>query len=123
MNQLRCGVKTAVVILTVLGGVLPLVGIGIGAKRVIAEHRKLGSQLAEIAAIMKDPSIPDDQKLPRAKGVLQPQFTWARVTYTFEEIRYQILVNAASDLKLAAILAVGGILCGTVGSVWSLYLA
>jgi hypothetical protein len=122
-KRLRCSMKTVVVILSVLGGVLPLLGIGFGAKRVITEHRRLGRQLTEIDAIMKDPSIADDQKVPRAVRIMQPQFNYGRMTFTFEWIRYQILANAAEDLKFAAILTIGGILCGTAGSVWSLYLS
>lgn len=114
--------KWTVTILAALGGVLPLIGIGLGARRVIVDFRELGRKLDEVEQIMKDPRVPEDVKMARAKKVLQPEFTWARLTYTYEWIRYLVLRNAVTDLRGAAVSTGLGVVCGTIASVWSLWL-
>ena len=114
--------KVFITILSLLGGILPLLGVGFGARRVIADYRDLGRKLDQVEQIMKDPAIPDTERSSRAKEVLAPEFTWGRLTYTYEWIRYLILRNAVGDLRGPAIATVVGIVCGTVASVWALFL-
>lgn len=113
--------KVFIAILSLVGGVLPLLGVGFGARRVIADYRDLGRKLDQVEQIMKDSAIPSTERNARAAEILTPEFTWGRLTYTYEWIRYLILRNAVGDLRGPAIATSVGIVCGTVASVWALF--
>jgi len=115
-------VRWVVAFFAILGGALPMLGLFIGGRRVVVEHRRLADALDKIDRIINDDTIPDQEKSALQLRILKPAFNWGRVTYTYEWIRREILGNALADLRGPALVAATGVLCGAVASVWSLWL-
>ena len=105
-----------------LGGILPLGALFVGWRRLRAAHRQLTGQLAEIQRIQSDKSLSSDERTARAYEILRPEGTWGHVLYVIEWTREAIMSNALADLRGPAWWGATGVVCGTVASVWSLWL-
>ena len=108
--------------LSVLGGVLPLGALGVGARRLVRAHRKLAGQLVDIERIQAEDSLSPAERRTRTAAILQPLSTVGYVLYTREWTREAIMRNAVEDLRGPALWGAAGVVCGTIASVWSLWL-
>ena len=107
------------VVLTVLGGVLPVVALGWAAVVTRREFQTLDRDLTRIHAIAEAHPKPSEAT-PLMYAVRQPTTTNVTVLYTREEVQRAILASAISDLKGPALLAGAGALLGMVGGLVSL---
>jgi hypothetical protein len=80
--------------LYVLAGLLLIGAIVLAGRRVAREHHKLAAALDEVDRLNGDETLSDEEREQRKKSILVPQFTWGRVTYTYEWIQRLILRDA-----------------------------
>lgn len=118
-----CGVAWALTVLTVLGTVLTLSGLGWGVRRLTNEHRQIGSDLDAIANVAADHDSDSQGQQARMYAIRPPSSAWVDVLYLKEWIRRLVLEHAVQSLELPALLAVLGIVCAGVASVWSVWAA
>jgi hypothetical protein len=111
-----------VIILTLLGGVLPLAGLIWAWKAGRRQHAALDTDLHEIARVA-EVSGDDNEAASRAMyAVRQPTHTYAMELYTPELVERAILRSALDDLKGPALVAGIGVISATTGSLLSLWL-
>ncbi|MFD2092624.1 hypothetical protein [Blastococcus deserti] len=110
------------IILTVLGGVLPLAGLIWAWRAGFRQHAALDTDLRQIARLAQA-SGDDNEAATRAMyAVRQPTHTYAMELYTPELVERAILRSALDDLKGPALVAVIGVISATIGSLLSLWL-
>lgn len=109
-------------VLTLLGGVLPIAGLVWAAKRAGGRHEELDRDLTEIARIAAAGGDDNNVTTRAMHAVRQPTHTFAMELYTPELIERAILRSALDDLKGPALLAASGVMFATVGSLLSLWL-
>ncbi len=116
--------REIVAVLVVAGAVLPLTGFAWGAvvgRRRLRELQRQRQRIIEVAATPADAimAMRGDSVL-RHEGIeVTAMDDLLRVR---QDIELGILRHALGDLKGPAFLAALGIVAGTVGGVWSLYL-
>lgn len=115
-------VKSLVVILTVLAAALSVGGVYWGAVGTVRKYRELRSALARLDGIAHDSSIPDDQRTSMRHAILRPSGNWGMVEYFDEHAQLNALTLVVEGLKWPALMAVVGIVVGTVASIISLWL-
>lgn len=111
-----------VAVLYIAAVVLLLAALVRAGVRVLREHRRLAEKLDEIDRIIHDKSLSTAEQTEMTRAILEPQFTWGRVTYTYEWIQRLILRDALAELRGPAALTVLGVISGTTASVLSLWL-
>lgn len=118
--------RNVVLLLTLLGPGLTLLSLAIGYVRVKRELKRLQAVRVDgVAARRAADLLPADQQeaaRARADALYPPSSTWGDVLYLRELIAELILQGDGQPLRLPALLAGLGVLTGTAGSVWSLYL-
>ena len=114
--------KWAITVLTLLGGVLPALGL-YGVWRAFGARRcQLQAKLGRVAEIMSDPEIPDADKSSRLEQEVPPESTWTDVMYGRERLQLELLKQTVPDISGPAVLAGLGIFCATgagILSVWA----
>jgi hypothetical protein len=108
-------VKSLVVVLTVLGGVLSFVGVSWIA---VAAHRGINQLRQERRTIVDWPTGGDKSEEMRAAGISFT--TWADLMTIRQDVAIAVLEAARLGPPVALTLA--GIVGSTAASVWSLYL-
>jgi hypothetical protein len=111
-----------VIVLTVLGGVLPVAALLWGRSRAVREYRRLANTLDRIDGIIHDAAIREEDKMPAAEQVLTPRFNLGRMAYTYEWVQRLILEDALAELRGPAVLGLVGVALGTAGGVWGVLL-
>jgi hypothetical protein len=110
-------VTTLVVILTALGGALPLYALVEGYLSARKHFARLEDDLRRIKEIHDTPGLPDSEKTRRAKTVRAPEVTayyWMPYAPAIaERTLYEVL-------KRPAVLVAVGVVCATAGSLLSL---
>lgn len=114
--------RTAVLVVTLLGGLLPLAAVGWAALATTRAYRSLDDDLQRIHAISHQHGSDPAKATPLMAAVRGPTSTNTTVLYQLEETRRAILRDTIDDLRGPAALAAVGVVFATVGSVWSLYL-
>lgn len=117
--------KSVAAIFAVLGGVLPVTALLWGWRATRREYARLVSDLDAIDVVIEAPEGAYPSMTDRSEAmyaIRAPKFNVGRTTYTYEWMQRLILQQAMSELRGPAWLAGAGIACGTVASVWSLWL-
>lgn len=114
--------RCLVVMLTVLGGILPIAAVIWAWMSGGRAHADLHRDLAVIGRIASAGGD-DNAAVTRAMhAVRQPTHTYAMALYTPELVERAILRSALDELKGPALVAGIGVIFATVGSLLSLWL-
>jgi hypothetical protein len=102
--------KTIVTVLVVLGGVLPALSLLYSAWRV-------GQGLKDAEAVVRD-------NTRHISGAAAPESAYERLDFLAVDLAraWSVVRATLRQLKLPVLLTAAGLLCGTAGGVWSLYL-
>lgn len=114
--------RSLVIILTLLGGVLPLAALVWAWKTGTRQHAALDRDLREIALVAETSGGDNEAATRGMYAVRQPTHTYAMELYTPELAERAILRSALDDLKGPALVAGVGVICATIGSLLSLSL-
>jgi hypothetical protein len=122
-------VHTAVVVLTILGGVLPLTAIAWGAVSAHTRRSTANRQRARIQQLMDEDDQaatqrherPDISAILEAEGITRLS-TYADRAASAQITQVAIIDNALADLRGPVLLGALGIICATIGSTLSLTL-
>jgi hypothetical protein len=106
-------------ILIALGGALPIAALVWGAVGASRRMRELREQRQRIVDVENEPSETIERL--RTEGI--PLTTMGDLLRVRQDVEIAILRNALDDLKGPAVLALIGVIAGSVGSVWSLFLS
>jgi hypothetical protein len=109
-------VLTLAVVLTVLGGLLPVGALIWAALVTRREFRTLDDDLTRIQAIATEHGENPSKASPLMYAVRYPSGNYTTATYMTEEVQRAILRSALSDLRGPALLAGVGALAGMAGS-------
>jgi hypothetical protein len=108
-------------VITILGAVLTLAGITVGARRLVQEHRYLVRKLDEVTAVGMGESLTPQEITDRRTAILPPTSTWGDIEYFREWVRRFILEQAVTNLGLPAVLTGCGVILSTVASAWGVW--
>ncbi|MFC5639704.1 hypothetical protein [Streptomyces bullii] len=107
--------------LTAMGGTLACLGLLWGAGNLRSEHRTLSENLQKIRDITFSDLDRNEQERQR-EAVMPPSSTSLDALYLRETVRMYVVQQAYDNLGVPAGLAVLGLLAGTTGGIWSLWL-
>ncbi len=111
--------KWIVTVLTVLGGVLPAVGL-YNIWRAFGDRRtQLQVKLDLVDQVMSDSALSDEEKSARLTRDLPPEGTWLDVMYSRERLQLELLKQSVPDISMPAVLAGLGVVCATAAGVLS----
>ena len=108
--------RAIAIVLTLLGGLLPLIGLLLAWLRARRAFTPLDADLRRITELVSR-NTPADE----IAAVREPQFMNGELPYTPELVERAILRSALEDLRGPALLAAAGVVLATAGSVLSLY--
>ncbi|MEU9541023.1 hypothetical protein [Streptomyces mirabilis] len=111
--------RWTVTALTLLGGILPALGIYQAWREFSSRRRQLHNKLARVDRILTDPSLSDEEKSRQLHQTAPPEGTWADVMYARERLELDHLQQAVPNISMPAVLASVGVVCATAAGVLS----
>ncbi|MFH8749148.1 hypothetical protein ACH4GK_20880 [Streptomyces rimosus] len=116
--------KLMLTLMTVAGGLLPLMALIWGGLALRKDYVALVRDLDAIDRIIQAPE--DAFETPQQRdaamhAVREPTFNYGRLTYTYEWIQRLVWGQAMNDLRGPAWLAIAGLVLATAAGAWSLW--
>ncbi|MFJ9915138.1 hypothetical protein [Actinacidiphila glaucinigra] len=117
--------KLTLTLITVAGGLLPLIAIIWGGQALRRDYRKLVDDLDAIDSVIGAPEGTYESSEAQSAAmyaIRQPAFNMGRLTYTYEWAQRLVWEQAMNDLRGPAWLATTGLVLATVAGTWSIWI-
>ncbi|MFJ8723617.1 hypothetical protein [Streptomyces sp. NPDC093269] len=117
--------KLTLTLMTVAGGLLPMIAVIWGGLPLRKDHQKLVRDLEAIDRVIQAPAGAYDSTETRSAAmyaIRQPAFNFGRLTYTYEWAQRLVWEQAMNDLRGPAWLAIAGLVLATTAGTWSIWL-
>lgn len=117
--------KLTLTLLTVVGGLLPLIAVIWGGVALRRDYSALVSDLDAIDRIIQAPEDAYEssaEKSAAMRAIREPTFNMGRLMYTYEWAQRLVWKQAMSNLRGPGWLAVAGLVLATVAGAWSIWI-
>ncbi|MFI6489888.1 hypothetical protein [Streptomyces sp. NPDC050564] len=114
--------KLTLTLVTVLGGLLPLVAVIWGSVALRRDYKSLVDDLTAIDQIIQASEGTYDDPSAAMRAVREPAFNMGRLAYTYEWAQRLVWEQAIDDLRGPAWLAGAGLGLATVAGAWSVWI-